>query len=68
MSKLTDQSPMPFGQHKGKPMEDVPARYLHWFYHLPENSSPSPQGAAVLEYIRENKSALAMETKNLIWD
>lgn len=27
---LTDLDPMPFGKHKGKPMQDVPAIYLRW--------------------------------------
>jgi hypothetical protein len=30
MAVLTDKDPMPFGAHKGKPMEDVPASYLDW--------------------------------------
>ena len=27
---LNDLDPMPFGKHKGKPMQDVPAKYLVW--------------------------------------
>lgn len=27
---MTDQDLMPFGQHKGEKMEDVPAAYLLW--------------------------------------
>lgn len=30
MKKLEDSDPMPFGEHKGKKMEDVPAQYLDW--------------------------------------
>jgi uncharacterized protein (DUF3820 family) len=29
---LTDQSIMPYGVHKGKKMEDVPAKYLIWLH------------------------------------
>lgn len=27
---LTDTDAMPFGKHKGVPMQDVPASYLRW--------------------------------------
>lgn len=30
---LTDSDPMPYGQHKGKRMIDVPAKDLLWLYH-----------------------------------
>lgn len=30
MATLTDKDPMPFGCHKGIPMEHVPAHYLDW--------------------------------------
>ena len=30
MDKLEDDSPMPFGKHKGELLEDVPASYLLW--------------------------------------
>ena len=29
---MTDDSIMPFGTHKGKKLEDVPAQYLLWLY------------------------------------
>lgn len=64
--ELTDQSPMPFGKHKDKKMEDVSASYLHWFYHNADASTPD--ALAVRQYIRTNMAALKMETKNLIWD
>lgn len=32
MSILTDQSKMPFGKHKGKPLAEVPDQYLVWLY------------------------------------
>lgn len=32
MSALNDDSLMPFGKHKGKRLEDVPASYLLWLW------------------------------------
>lgn len=29
---FNDLDPMPFGKHKGEPMQDVPARYLSWLW------------------------------------
>lgn len=29
---LDDMDPMPFGKHAGRPMQDVPAQYLHWLW------------------------------------
>ncbi len=64
--KLTDTSPMPFGLHRGTPMQDVPVSYLHWLWHqLVPNSSNT---LAVKEYIEENLNALRMENKDLLWD
>lgn len=31
VSKLDDDSPMPFGTHKGKRLGDVPDHYFRWF-------------------------------------
>ncbi len=55
---------MPFGKHRGTPMQDVPAAYLHWLYHQPGFDRSSPVGA----YIANNRSALEMENEDLIWD
>ena len=53
---------MPFGQHKGKKMQYVPASYLHWFWTRCDKNSP------VGEYIRENLEALKEEYPDGIWD
>lgn len=29
---FTDTDPMPFGKHRGEPLQDVPARYLAWLW------------------------------------
>lgn len=61
---LNDLSPMPFGKFRGKPMQDVPADYLHylWTHGLKENAH-SPVAA----YIRDNLDALKKEHKDGIW-
>lgn len=39
--KLTDESLMPFGKHKGEKMANVPASYLLWLYD--EYTMPNPR-------------------------
>ena len=62
MKTLEDTDPMPFGQYADTPMQDVPARYLHWLY---TEGTPSEN---VADYIRRNLDALKMEYPNGIWD
>lgn len=50
---------MPFGKHKGKSMEDVPASYLLW---LRDNGVSGD----VKDYIEENLSALQKECPDYI--
>lgn len=64
MPDLDDLSQMPFGKHRGAPMQDVPAGYFHWLWHQPGFDRSSPVGA----YIAKNRSALEMENEDLIWD
>jgi len=61
---LEDLSPMPFGVHKGKPMQDVPASYLHWWW---EEDGCWKLHDPVSKYIQKNKCALMSETLDLIW-
>lgn len=56
---LTDLDPMPFGKHKGKPMQDVPASYLRW---LREESDCTH--TEVMNYIHNSWDAIKMELKN----
>lgn len=44
---LDDDSPMPWGKHKGERMEDVPDKYLKWMYWSGKVDPP------VKEYIEE---------------
>lgn len=61
---LDDLDPMPFGKHKGVPMQDVPASYLHYLWHhgLKEDST-----SKVADYISKNISAFKKENPDLIW-
>lgn len=54
---------MPFGKHKDKPMQDVPADYLHWLWSNGLKGKQTP----VANYIRANLDALKMEHKDGIW-
>ncbi len=57
---LTDTSPMPWGAHAGKAMQDVPAAYLIWLY---DNNKCSPN---VKQYITDNLETLRLEVKQKI--
>lgn len=71
---FTDTDKMPFGEHKGKAMQDVPPKYLVWFWGelckegfnkasvgpiLPEHISSKVKLA---NYIWNSQDAIAMET------
>lgn len=56
MAKLTDNSLMPFGKHKGTAMANVPASYLLWLKNNVEKVD-----SAVLEYINDNLDVLRNE-------
>jgi len=60
---LTDIDPMPFGKHKGKPMQEVPADYLHYLWMNGLNKEDKP----VANYIKQSLHALQEENPDLIW-
>lgn len=62
--ELTDTCPMPFGQHKGRPMQDVPARYLHWLWC---EGVKDEKGRAIHNYIELNMHGLKQEHPDGIW-
>jgi len=66
MQRLTDESTMPYGKFKGRPMEKVPAWYLHWLWvngkRGTENDDP------VADYICRNKLALMKEHPDGVWN
>ena len=59
METLTDNSPFPFGQHKGKAMINVPAQYLLWC--LEQDWFKSWE--AVELYILDNKEVIEQQAK-----
>lgn len=59
---LNDDDPMPFGKHKGEPMRDVPASYLHWLWQQRPISNRKLEN-----YIFNNIEALKREHKDGIW-
>jgi len=64
MRKLEDTDTMPFGKHKGVPMQDVPASYLHYLW---TNGMENDRQSNVADYIRRNVTALQKEHPDGIW-
>lgn len=64
MKILSDLDPMPFGKHRGIPMQDVPAGYLHWLW---SNGKKDDHSCPVAGYIRRNLDALRKEYTDGIW-
>jgi len=54
---MNDTDLMPWGIHKGKEMQEVPAKYLIWL--LTEKKATGE----VLEYITSNEETLHLEIK-----
>lgn len=63
-TRLSDTDKMPFGKHKGTPMQDVPSSYLHWLW---TNGKKDDHKCEVADYIRRNISALKKELPDAIW-
>jgi len=61
---LDDLDLMPWGRHQGKPMQDVPASYLHWLWC---NGKCQDKTWPVADYIRRNLVALKMEHPDGLW-
>jgi Putative quorum-sensing-regulated virulence factor len=55
---------MPFGKHKGKPMQDVPASYLHFLW---SSGFKDNYDSNVADYIRRNLNALKQEYGDGVW-
>ena len=64
MTQLADTDPMPFGKHKGQPMEEVPASYLHWLW---SQGLDKDRTSSVGDYIRRNLNVLKEEYEDGIW-
>lgn len=61
---LDDTSPMPFGQYKNSPMQDVPAGYLHWLW---TNGMADNRKHPVHKYIVSRLNALEQEHPDGVW-
>lgn len=62
MLAFNDETPMPFGKHKGVPLEKVPASYLIW---CSENVEPTDDvRRALLTYIAENADVIESELED----
>ena len=61
---MTDDSPMPFGIHKGKLLSEVPASYLLWLWD--EGGVWQEPHKPIHGYIKESFSALETECKDYI--
>ena len=61
---LDATDPMPFGKHRGVPMSDVPASYLHWLW---TNGKEHDSVCGVSDYIRRNINVLAKEYSDGVW-
>lgn len=56
---LSDLDPMPFGKHKGTPMQDVPADYLHYLWN--NGLRQKTRTSNVADYIQRNLHTLKNE-------
>jgi len=65
MKQLQDLDPMPYGKFKLKPMQDVPADYMHylWTNGLRDKTASD----AVADYIQRNIHALKQEHPDGVW-
>ena len=55
MAAFTDETPMPFGKHKGAPLKDVPADYLLWLADQDGFAERNPELSA---YVEKNRALL----------
>lgn len=60
--KFTDETPMPWGKHKGDKLADVPDSYLLWILDNP--AIDRQRNAALFAYIEENLDAIQANIKN----
>ena len=70
MATFDDSSPMPFGIHKEKALENVPASYLLWLWNngkKKELARIGPHGD-LARYIHKNLAALSQEDPDTIVD
>lgn len=60
--EYTDETLMPWGVHKGKPLDEIPARYFLWVEVQPWFDPANNRTHRKLnEYIQENRDVLDKE-------
>lgn len=59
--EFTDESIMPFGKHRGKPLGEVPADYLVWL--LEQDWATSDKWEGIYRYALNNEKALMQEVE-----
>ncbi len=57
-----DDDLLNFGKYRNQKLEDVPASYLHWWYHETDK-----RDIRLKNYIENNVSALRAENDDLLW-
>lgn len=53
--EITDDTPMPFGKHKGKPMGEVPTNYLDWLARQDDFADNRPEMFAYIQKRKDSK-------------
>lgn len=62
MEKFNDNTPMPFGKHKGEALINVPASYLLWYWE--KNGGKLQHNSPLSVYIHENIEVIQRDAKN----
>lgn len=62
--RLDDNTLMPWGKHRGKKLEDVPAHYLLWLDRdITEGRKVGPFRAGIQVYVNENREVLEKQER-----
>jgi hypothetical protein len=62
---LNDESPFPFGKHKGEPMKDVPGSYLGWVWNTFEHKK---HNSPLFRYIVKNIENIESDAPDMIFE
>lgn len=62
--EFTDETLMPFGIHKNKPLSQVPDKYLLDFYNAKSRGEVYGDGKKLYDYIENNLDAIKSNIKN----
>lgn len=64
--EFKDETKMPFGEHKGKSMADIPDDYLRWFWDKNKEEYLNdeikyPSTVAIMKYIEDNLDSIDVD-------